>query len=160
MRRKRGYRGRQGDPRTAYEQLGISKFKLNPERSSYEETWALVEKYGIIPTGEIEEEKIGPNCSETSCTIPFGLSVGDDHIPIKMHVALRKDTVTEINVFFNVIYWNDIFSILTRKYGPEWDIERKQTGVTDYETKKTDLWELVSARHRLGGSLVPKTLVV
>ena len=68
-----------------------------------------------------------------------------------MHVALRNDTVTEINVFFNVIYWNEIFNILTRKYGPAWDIERKQTGVMDYQTKKTDLWELVSATHRLGG---------
>jgi hypothetical protein len=133
------------------QQLGISKFKLNPERSSYEDFWALVDKYGIIPAGEIEEEKIGPFCSETSCTIPFGLSVGDDHIPIKMHVALRNDTVTEINIFFNVIYWNDICSILTRKYGPAWDIERKQTGVMDYETKKMDFWELVSATHRLGG---------
>src|SRR5262245_31655092 len=62
------------------QQLGISKFKLDPKRSSFEETWPLQEKYGVIGAAEIEEEKIGSFCSEKSCTIPFGLTVGDDHV--------------------------------------------------------------------------------
>jgi hypothetical protein len=133
------------------QQLSISKFKLNPKRSSFEETLPLLEKYGVMGAAEIEEEKIGPFCDEKYCTIPFGLTVGDDHIPIKVYVALTNDTVTEINVFFNAIFWDDIFKILTKKYGPEWSVERRKTGVMDYQTKKIDQWELIVATHRLGG---------
>ena len=64
---------------------------------------------------------------------------------------MKNDTVTEIEVSFNSIFWNDIFPILTKKYGSSWNIEKGQIGVMDYETKKIDLLEHIIATHRLGG---------
>ena len=57
-----------------------------------------------------------------------------------------------MEVSFNTIFWNDAWEIMVQKYGPAWNIERSVTAVTDYETKKTDQLELVTATHKLGGT--------
>jgi len=131
--------------------LGIPQFKIDPPDSSWEEIQPLNEKYGITPSAEIRDDKLGPYCRETYCNIPFGLNVSDDNIPVKVFVSLKNDTITEIEVSFNSIFWNDIFPILTKKYGSSWNIEKGQIGVMDYETKKIDLLEHIIATHRLGG---------
>jgi len=118
------------------ERLGIKKFTLDPPSRDLMEMNADLDKYGITGAGEREDDKIGPYCREDYCTIPYGLSVGDDHIPIKVFVALKaKDTITAIEVSFNYIFWNDMWDIMVKKYGPAWEIERSKTTVMDYETK-------------------------
>jgi hypothetical protein len=130
----------------------ISNFKLDPPRPSWEETQPLIDKYGITPAAEIQDDKIGPYCREDYCNIPWGLHVGDDNIAVKVFVALKNNMVTEIEVFFNSIFWNDIWSIIVEKYGPTWEIERGMIGVMEYQTKKIDQLERVLAPHKLGGT--------
>ncbi|HEY4048770.1 MAG TPA: hypothetical protein VGM27_18045 [Acidobacteriaceae bacterium] len=133
------------------QRLGIKNFKLDPPRPDFMEMHPEIEKYGINGAAEREDDKIGPYCTESSCNIPFGIGVGDDHIPVKVFVALKADVVYAIEVYFNTIFWNDIWGIITKKYGPAWNIERRDIAVIDYETKKVDQLELVSATHKLGG---------
>jgi hypothetical protein len=131
--------------------FGITKFKLDPPRSDFMEMHEQIEKYGITGAAEREDDKIGPYCREDYCNVPWGLHVGDDNIGVKVFVALKNDMVTEIEVFFNSIFWNDIWAILVKKYGPAWDIERQNMGVMEYETKKIDQLEQIIATHKLGG---------
>jgi hypothetical protein len=134
------------------ERLGIKKFKLDPPSPDFMEMQPELDKYGITGAAEREDDKTGPYCRENSCTIPYGVVVGDDKIPVKVFVALKADTVYAIEVFFNTIFWNDVWEIMLKKYGPMWEIDRSPTTVMDYGTKKVDQLELVSATHKLGGT--------
>jgi len=134
------------------QRLGVSSFKIDPPTSSWDE----VEKYGITGAAERQDDKTGPYCRETSCNIPFGIHVGDDNIPVKVFIALKGDVVTAIEVSFNSIFWNDVWAIITKKYGASWEIERDNMAVMDYETKKVDQFERVIATHKFSGTN-PKT---
>jgi hypothetical protein len=134
------------------ERLGIKKFKLDPPRANFMEMQPDIDKYGITGTAEREDDKTGPYCREDSCNIPYGVVIGDDKIPVKVFVALKDNTVYAIEIFFNTIFWNDVWEIMLKKYGPTWEIERSFTTVMDYGTKKVDQVELVSAIHELGGT--------
>ncbi len=131
--------------------LGIKNFKTDPPSSSFEQMQSQIEKYGITGAAEIEDDKIGPYCRQDYCNIPLGISVGDDHIPVKVFVALKNDTVTEIEVSFNYIFWNDVFPIITRKYNSPWDIENQAMPVMDYQTKKIEQFEGIIATNKSGG---------
>jgi hypothetical protein len=133
------------------QRLGISKFKINPPKPFLDDTQQLIEKFGITPAAEIQDDNIGPYCRDNSCNIPFGIAVGDNNIPVKVFVALKNDEVTEIEVFFNSIFWNDVFAIIRKRYGPAWDIERDILPVMDYGTKKIDQLDRIIATHKLGG---------
>jgi hypothetical protein len=134
------------------QRLGISKFKVDPPDSSRTEIdWKAVEKYGITGAAERQDDKTGPYCRENSCNIPFGIFVGDDKFPVKVFVALKEGVIYAIEVSFNSIFWNDVWDIIVKKYGPAWDIERNVMGVMDYETKKIDQIERV-------GSVSPASL--
>jgi hypothetical protein len=133
------------------QRFGIKQFKLDPPRRDFMQLDQEVQKYGIIGAGGREDDKIGPYCRENSCNIPFGIFVGDDKIPVKVFVAQRDGVVYSIEVFFNSIFWNDVWDIIVNKYGPTWEIERTTTVVVDYETKKTGKLEQVIARHKFGG---------
>jgi hypothetical protein len=133
------------------ERLGVKKFKLDPPSADFMEMQPEIEKYGITGAAEREDDKTGPYCRQDSCSVPYGVSVGDDKIPVKIFVALKGGAIYAIEVFFNSIFWNDIWEIMLKKYGPTWDVERSVTTVMDYGTKKVDQVELVSATHRSGG---------
>jgi len=121
----------------------------------------LIEKYGITPAAEVQDDKTGPYCREDYCNIPWGFHVGDDNIGVKVFVALKNDTVTEIEIFFNSIFWNDIWSILVKKYDPAWDIERGTIGVMEYQTKRSINLNMSSPRISAEAEiLAPMTLAV
>jgi hypothetical protein len=130
------------------QRLGVSRFTVDPPISSWEE----IGKYGITGAAERQADKTGPSCSENSCNIPFGITVGGDNIPVKVFAALKGGAVYAIEVSFNTIFWNDVWGIITKKYGPAWDIERDTIAVIDYETKKVDQFERVIATHKFGGT--------
>src|SRR5271167_3419078 len=94
------------------QRLGIKKFKLDPPRADFIEMHPQIDKYGITGAAEREDDQIGPYCREVSCNIPYGISVGDDKIPVKVFVSLKEDMVTAIEVSFNSIFWNDVWTIL------------------------------------------------
>jgi hypothetical protein len=132
------------------QRLGIAKFKLDPAEQSLVDL-SLAKKYSAIPAGEIQYEKTGPFCSYTFCSIPYGLTVGNDSIPVKVSASFKNGIVSEIDVSFSMSSWDKVFYIIKKKYGSDWDIQRRPTVVMDYQTKKVMKLELISATHRYGG---------
>jgi hypothetical protein len=132
------------------QRLGVRTFKVDPSRSEID--WKEVEKYGITGTAERQDDKTGPYCHEDYCNIPSGIFVSDNKFPVKVFVALKDDMIYAIEMSFNTIFWNDIWSIIVEKYGPAWEIERDTIGVMDYETKKVDQFERVIATHKFVGT--------
>ena len=144
-----------GDKKTAAEimtTLGVTKYKTNPVRPSFEETLTLAQRYGMIPAAELQDWNIGPYCEETSGRIPYGVQVGNSNTPVKVFVSFHDGLITEINVSFSETYWDEILPVLDQKYGADWKIDRSDTPVTNYETKKTTIREQIAMDHRTNGT--------
>jgi hypothetical protein len=116
--------------------LGVTKYKINPQRPSFDVTWPLEKKYGIIPADELEDWKLGPYCDENYCRVPYGVTVGDNNIPVNVFVAFRGSVITAIDVSFSHVFWDDMLPIWDQKYGADWSIDRDEMPITDLETKK------------------------
>jgi hypothetical protein len=124
--------------------LGVSQYKTNPPRSFDQ---ALVEKYGLMAAADIEEDNIGPFCNDTTCIVSH-IGVGTaNHIPVKATVSFHDGQVIEIVVSFGKTYWDEMGPILDEKYGADWKIERENTVVTDFETKKSHVLEGIFSQH-------------
>jgi hypothetical protein len=132
--------------------LGVSKYKTSPERPSFEEKMAAVKKYGIVPAGELEDWNIGPYCTETSCEVPYGITLGNNNTSVGVHVAFRDGLVTEIDVSFSETFWDEIRPIIDQKYGADWKIDRDDMVITDFETKKAVLLERITLNHIRNGT--------
>ncbi len=129
--------------------FGVTKYKTNP---SFEADMAAVEKYSTIPAMELEEWKIGPYCDDSSCRIPYGVTVGNDNTPVNVFVSFHEGLVSEIDVSFNTLYWDEITPILDQKYGADWKVERDDMAIIDYETKKSEMQERITLTHRTNGT--------
>jgi hypothetical protein len=127
--------------------LGATKYKTNPPRLSFDETWPLVEKYGALPAAELQEWKIGPYCDETSCRIPYGVTVGNNNIPVNVFISFHEGLITEIEVSFNHVFWDDMLPIWDQKYGADWSIDRVEMPITNVETEKNTMLERISMDH-------------
>jgi len=132
--------------------LRVTKYKTNPTRPSFEETFPVVQKYGTIPAEELVEWNIGPYCDETSCRVPYGVTVGNDKTPVNVFISFREGLVTEIFVSFSETYWDEMLPIFDQKYGADWNVDRAEMPVTNYETKKTTILERISLTHITNGA--------
>lgn len=129
--------------------LGVSQYKTNPPRSFDQ---ALIEKYGLMAAADIEEENIGPFCNDTTCIVPH-IGVGTaNHIPVKSTVSFHDGQITEIVVSFGKSYWDEMVPIFDEKYGADWNIEREDTVVTDFETKKSQVVQGIFLQHVSNGA--------
>lgn len=99
-------------PAQAMNALGVAKFKTNPTRPSFEEEMQSIEKYGMIASGELRDWKIGPYCDNDSCRIPYGISVGNNNIPVSVFFSVRGGLITEIDVSFGESFWDEIVPII------------------------------------------------
>jgi len=131
--------------------LGVTKYKTNPPQSSFEEMIALAEKYGTISAGELLDWKIGPYCKETSCLVPYGIAVGNNNTPVHVFIAFHEGLITEIDVSFGEMYWDEMLPILDQKYGADWKVEREMVPITNYETKKPTIRESILLNHISNG---------
>jgi hypothetical protein len=131
--------------------LGVTKYKTNPARASFEKTLPVMQKYGLIAAAELEDWTIGPYCEETSCRVPYGVTVGDN-TPVNVFVSFHEGLITEIDVSFNESYWDEMLPILDQKYGVGWKVDRLDTPIMNYETQKTTILELISMQHILNGT--------
>jgi hypothetical protein len=114
---------------------------------------ALVEKYGLMAAADIEEFHIGPHCEDKSCIVPYGIGVGiAKHIPVKATVSFHDGQITEVVVSFNKMYWDEMLPIWNEKYGADWKVEREDTVVTDFETKKSRVIEEIFLQHVSDGT--------
>ncbi len=127
--------------------FGVTRYKLNPPRDPFEKAGAAADRYGIVPAAEIEDQKIGPYCEANICRIPFGVSVGNNKIPVSLFVAIHGGLITEIDVSFSEAYWSEVRPILDQKYGPNWKEEIHSVIVTDYETKKSFPRDIIYLQH-------------
>ena len=134
---------------TAY---GVAKYKMNPKLPSFEESLPDIQKYGVLAAGEIRDWNVGPYCDDKLCTIPWGVSIGNSDMPVSVYVGFRSEQITEIDVSFSQIYWDEILRLLDKKYGRNWKVERDADVVlTDLETKKRLVAERITLNHRSGG---------
>jgi len=133
--------------------LGVTNYKLNPKLPSFEENLPNIQKYGVLAAGEIRDWNIGPYCDDRLCTIPWGVSVGNSgDIPVSVYVAFHSGQITEIDVSFGQIYWDEILPLLDKKYGRNWKVERDPYMVlTDLETKQSSVVERTTLNHKSGG---------
>jgi hypothetical protein len=131
--------------------LGVTKYKTNPPQSSFEEMIALAKKYGTIPAGELLDWKIGPYCNDASCRVPYGVAVGNNNTPVNVFISIREGVITEIDVSFSEIHWDEVRPILDQKYGADWKVEREYGPITNYETEKTTVREIISLYHITNG---------
>jgi hypothetical protein len=131
--------------------LGVSRFKTNPGRPSSDKESARIEKYGITGAAEMQDWEIGPYCDQTTCIVP-GVKVGID-IPSSVFVLFDKDTrqVQAINVAVNASHWDNLVSILKRKYGPSWNVEKSDMEITNLQSKRRTLVHRFEMAHREGG---------
>jgi hypothetical protein len=144
-----------GDRMTPAETLaafGVTKYKTNPARSSFEEMMVLSERYGMMAASELEDWKIGPYCQDTSCRIPYGVTVGNANTPVNVFVSFHQGIITEIDVSFSAIYWDQMLPILDQKYGADWTVDRSDTVVTNFETNKSKKLELIVLKHVTNGT--------
>jgi hypothetical protein len=132
--------------------LGVTNYKTNPARPSFEHMKALWERYSMLPAAEIVDEEIGPYCDDTSCRIPYGIFVGNmNRIPVKVFISLHDGLITEINVSFGEMYWDEMRPIFDQKYGADWTLERNAAAITNFETKKTHLVQIILLQHLTKG---------
>jgi hypothetical protein len=133
--------------------LGVTKYKMNPKRPSWEEQEPNIHKYGVVAAGELADWDIGPYCDDRSCVIPYGVFVGNDNIAVNVFVSFRQGQITEIDVSFGEAYWDEIVPILEKKYGRNWKVERdRDMVVTDLETNRHTTMERIRLTHRTGGT--------
>lgn len=116
----------------------IAKYKINPKRRSFEERAPDDIKYGITASAEREDWNIGPYCDDHSCNIPYGIGIGNNSgIPTTVYVAFSNGQITEIDVSFNSLFWEDFVPILHKKFGSDWEVENTDLTIMNYETKAT-----------------------
>jgi hypothetical protein len=143
-------------PAEAMSTLGISKYKVNPKFPPFMQQVPNIDKYGPAAAGELLNWKIGPYCDGKSCVIPYGVEIGNENIPTSVFVAINQGRVTEIDVSFGAIFWDEILPILNNKYGNFWNIENDKLGISDYGSNRYVYFDRVDLTHKLGGRN-PKT---
>jgi hypothetical protein len=96
--------------------LGVTEYKTNPALDS--KTMALVDKYGFRAAGEIADWQIGPYSNCATCTVPYGVAVGDNNnIPTTVEISFREDLITKITISFSQTYWDEKLTVFGQKYG-------------------------------------------
>ena len=117
--------------------LGVTEYKTDPARRSFDQKLALAEKYGLMAAGEIEDEEIGPYCTNEICRVPYGVAVGNNNsIPVKVDISFHEGLITEIVVQFSESNWDDMLPIFDQKYGADWTAERSDMPIINYQTKE------------------------
>jgi hypothetical protein len=101
---------------------------------------------------EIGEWDIGPYCDDTSCLVPYGVSVGNDNTPVKDFVALHEGLITAIDVTFSETFWDEMLPILDQKYGADWKVEHDDMSIMNYETKQSRVVQRITFRHATNGT--------
>ena len=130
--------------------LGVTNYKMNPPQR--DDTLMVASKIGLIAASELEDWAIGPYCTDKSCRVPYGVTVGSHNTPVNVFVAFREGLVTDIEVSFGEMWWDEIRPILDQKYGADWNVERWDMAITDFETKKVTLLERISLNHISNGA--------
>ena len=124
------------------QKLNVKSYKKNPDRNSFPDSLSLMKKYGIIPSGEILDWRIGPSCDtvsvfSNSCRIPFGVQIGNNNsIPVSVFVSFSEDKVSSITIKFNQIYWTEVKDMIGLKYGSKHKLEADTLAISDLETHK------------------------
>ena len=144
--------GNKMNPAEIMAALGVTKYKTNPSGRTSDDKMAAAKKYGIIAAAELEDLEIGPYCTETSCRVPYGVGVGNNNTPVNVFISFREGLITEIDVSFSANNWNEMLPMLDQKYGADWNVERGDTVITDYVTKKSVILQLISMNHITNGT--------
>lgn len=144
--------GNKMSPAQIMSTLGVNQYKTNAAQRSFDQTMALVEKYGLVAAGEIEDWEIGPYCRDKICRVPYGVAVGNNNIPVKVDISFHDGLITEIVVQFSEANWDELQPILNQKYGADWAIERNDMPILNYETKERRMVQRIILEHVTNGT--------
>jgi hypothetical protein len=145
--------GNKMSPTELMSALGMTQFKDNPSKRSFDQIMPLVKKYGLTAAGDLEDWEIGPYCNNTSCHVPYGIAVGNNNgVPVKVDIAFQEGLITEIVVSFSEVNWDEMGPIFDQKYGADWTIERYDMPITNYETKESLTVQRIVLQHVTKGT--------
>lgn len=145
--------GNKMSPAELMSTLGVPQYKTNPvRRSLLDQSMDRVKRYGLLAASEIEEWEIGPYCDETSCRIPYGVSVGNRNTPVSVFIAFHQGLITGIDVSFGETFWEELLPVLDQKYGADWTIERDKMPISNYETKEFHIVNRITLKHATNGT--------
>jgi hypothetical protein len=140
-----------GDIKTPQEimaTLGVKNYKMNPEVKSIWDKPEDVRKYGMTYLVEKNDFDLGPACFTSSdsdhCRVPYGynketVGIGNDNEMVSVFVSFRKGKITEIDVGFDPVIWNDLLPLFNQKYGSNWNVERDPNMVVTNLADKSQL---------------------
>jgi hypothetical protein len=151
--------GDKATPQQIMSHFGIAKYSVDADRptnsAAEEAQLRRAEKVGSMNAVEEEEWKAGPACREEYCRIPYGVSVGEEPLPIPVGVAVfinpSTHQVTAIDVTYDTVQWDEVLELLNTKYGDNWREEDKQGVVMNYEDKKSFPIVVKVLTHRSAG---------
>jgi len=131
--------------------LGITNYKTNPKRPSYEDMHPMIEKYGFAGAFELIDEKIGNSCEDSSCIVST-LAIGNN-IPASVFFSFNPNTkiIDAIEIKSNEVYWGELKSILINKYGTDWSVEREKMSILNRQTNKSRNVDREIMNHKTGG---------
>jgi len=151
------YVGNKTTPAALMKAFGINKYKMNPEIPNIIKLMKLTKLHDPTDAIRTEDYNLGPYCTDKYCKIPFEVGVGNDNTPVSVFVSFPEKLITEIDVTFNQVYWDEIRQILDKKYGSDWNIKHDPNFViTDNETRQYLVFDRIILNHRTNGTN-PKT---
>lgn len=152
--------GDHASPRQIMKTFGIEMYKdktvvnTNQTREELDSRMKRANKVGLMNELEEEEFREGPSCSLNSCTIPYGVQVGNETSPIQVNLFVVFDQtakITTIDVKYGRIDWDDVRELMNTKYGDSWAEEQFEDVFTDFETKNHHLETVTQLTHRPNG---------
>ena len=147
--------GNKMSPAEIMSALGVAQYKMNPTRRSLTDhsMEIAVKKYGLLAAGELEDWEIGSYCDEEICRIPYGVAVGNNNsTPVKVAISFHEGMITEIVVSFSETQWDEMLPIFDQKYGADWNVERADLPITNYETKEYKMVKRILLEHGTNGT--------
>ncbi len=80
------------------------------------------------------------------------MSGTENSIPVSVYVGFYNGQVTEIDVSFPEVYWDDVHPILDQKYGADWKVDRDDMFLISAEkTKDTSVEQRITLNHISNG---------
>ena len=75
----------------------------------------------------------------------------NNNTPVNVLISFHESLITEIDVSFSATNWNEMLPILDQKYGADWKVDREYGPITNFETNKTTVREIISMNHITNG---------
>ena len=99
--------------------LGVTEYKTDPARRSFDQKLALAEKYGLMAGEKSRMKKLDRIARTRYAAFPMALRwETTTSIPVKVDISFHEGLITEIVVQFSEMNWDACCRFLTRSTEP------------------------------------------